>query len=473
MKRYKILSLAAAVVLLGGMASCKKSKLFTEPEFAISEADAYSSADRIDKSAVGMYDQLQNANYFGGRILVYVDQRGLDANQSSFFGEMGKYTTLTAGDGTVAGAWSGAYRTIYQANLFYQSFLPKASLVTAAKADQYIGESKFIRALCYFYLVNLWAQPYGFTADNSHLGVPLILTATNAPFDASNNVARATVKQVYDQMEADLLDAEAKLPTSYTDPFLQTARATKGAARALLARLYLYKGDYLKADTYAGLVIGMNYQLQSSLRSVLNTPYTTRESIFSVAMSGGDNPNTNNSIGQHYGINPGRGDVNITSDYLNLFAGGAASTDKRIVDLTKVFSGSSWSTKYPGLTTDFVPVIRLAEVILIKAEALARQSTTVSAPALTLVQSIRTRSDPSVTLVATTQQQLIDVILKEKRMELAFEGHNYLDLSRAKLDLPPHGFVTQNIAYGANLRVFPIPTYDLQKNPNLVPNPGY
>lgn len=470
MKNYRIFKLLAVVAVIFTMASCKKSELFVDPNNAISDVDAYSSAARIDKSAVGMYDALQNSNFFGGRILVYVDQRGLDANQNSYFGNMGQYTTLTANDGTVAGAWQGAYRTIYQANLFYQSFLPNAGLVTTAKANQYIGEAKYIRALCYFYLVNLWAQPYGFTADNSHLGVPLVLTAATDPFAASNNLPRSTVKQVYDQMEADLLDAEAKLPASYSDAFTQVARATQGAARALLARLYLYKGDYTKANTYADLVISSGkYALQPNIANVFST-YTTTESISSVAMSGGDNPNTNNSIGQHYGINPGRGDVNVTADYVSLMN---TATDKRYTTLTKIYNGQTWCTKYPGLTIDYVPVIRYAEILLIKAEALARLSpTAVSVPALALVQSVRDRSTGG-TIVAATPQDLINAILKEKRIELAFEGQNYLDLQRTKQDLPAHGFVTTVIPYGANLRIFPIPTYDLQKNPNLVPNPGY
>jgi hypothetical protein len=471
MKLIKIFNILLVTAVFSVITSCTKQDLFTEPTNSISDVDAYSNASRIDKSAVGMYDALQNANFFGGRILVYVDQRGLDANQNSFFGSMGAYTTLNANDVTVASAYQGGYRTIYTANLFYQSFLPNQSLVPVAKANQYIGESKFIRALCYFYLVNLWAQPYGYTADNSHLGVPLVLTAATDPFAPSNNLPRATVKQVYDQMEADLLDAEAKLPASYPDAFTQVARATQGSARALLARLYLYKGDYAKANTYADLVINSGkYALQPNIASVFNT-YTTNESIFSVAMSGGDNPNTNNSLGQHYGINPGRGDVNITSDYISLMN---TAVDKRYLNLTKLYSGTNWSLKYPGLTVDYVPVIRYAEVLLIKAEALARSagSGVIDPTALALVQQVRDRSAGGLLTVAT-QQDLINAILKEKRIELAFEGHNYLDMQRTKQDLPAHGFVTTVIKYGNNLRVLPIPTYDIQKNPNLVQNPGY
>ncbi|WP_162944618.1 RagB/SusD family nutrient uptake outer membrane protein [Flavisolibacter nicotianae] len=467
MKTIKIAALA--LLLSGSFAACKKDSLFQEPTDAISDADAYSTAARIDKAAIGMYDALQNANYFSGRILIYADQRGLDATPSTYFGTMGSFTTLTSSDGTVASAWQGAYRTIYTANLFLKSYAANKGLLTQAKADQYEGEAKFIRAICYWYLVNLWSQDYNFTADASHPGVPLVLDASDEPFSSSNNLPRATVKQVYAQMETDLLDAEAKLPLTSSDAFTKVARATKGAARAMLTRLYLYKGDYAKTVTYADAVINSNlYSLNADPKTTFTDPYTSNESIFSVAMSGGDNPNTNNSLGQHYGTNPGRGDISVTSDYVALMN---TATDKRYLNLIKQYQGSYWTTKYSGLTTDFVPVVRYAEVLLNKAEALARMATGVDATALALVQQVRSRSNGGL-LVVTTKQELIDAIIKEKRIELAFEGFGITEFNRLHLDLPAHGIVNA-IPYGSNLRVFPLPKYDMDKNPNLVQNPGY
>src|ERR1700754_851462 len=298
--------------------SCTKTDLFKAPQNAIPADQAYNTPARIELASVGMYDALQNANFFGGRVLIYADIRGLDAIPNSYFGQMGFYSSTNSSDGTVATAYQGAYRTIYQANLFLQGFTPKASLVTQAKADQYVGEAKCIRSLCYFYLVNLWAQPYNFTADASHLGVPIVLTPAVDPFATSNNLPRSTVKQVYDQMESDLLDAEAKLPLSVSDAFTNVARATKGAARGLLMGLYLYKGDWAKANQYADAIIGSNlYALNPSPITTFRPSFTTKESIFSVAMSGADNPNTNNSLGQHYGPRA-RGDIAISLDYINL-----------------------------------------------------------------------------------------------------------------------------------------------------------
>jgi hypothetical protein len=471
----KIKNIVLGCIIAGAVApSCKKSDLFKAPQNSIAADQAFSTPDRIEKASVGMYDALQNSNYFGGRVLVYADIRGLDAIPNAFFGNMGFYSSTNSSDGTVATAWQGAYRTIYQANLFLQGFTPKASVVSQAKADQYVGEAKYIRSLCYFYLVNLWAQAYNFTTDASHPGVPLVLTAAADPFSPVNNLPRATVKQVYDQMEQDLLDAEAKLPLSVSDAFTNVARATKGAARGLLTRLYLYKGDWTKANQYADAVINSGlYSLNTNNPITAFRPtYATKESIFSVAMSGADNPNTNNSLGQHY--NPrARGDISISVDYINLMD---TTVDLRYRakggdSLVERFGGAFWTRKYSGLTTDFVPVLRYAEVILSKAEALAKLATGVDPTAVTLLNSIRTRSNASVVAPAT-KQDLIDALVKERRIELAFEGQGSLEFQRNKLDLPAHSTVPVQPA-GSNYRVLPIPKYDTDKNPNLKQNTGY
>jgi hypothetical protein len=457
------------------LTSCQKSDLFKAPQNAIPADQAFTTPARIELASVGMYDALQNSNFFGGRVLVYADIRGLDAIPSSYFGNMGFYSSTNSSDGTVASAYQGAYRTIYQANLFLQGFAPNAGLVSADKANQYVGEARFIRSLCYFYLVNLWAQPYSFTANASHPGIPLVLSAAKNAFDSSNYLPRSSVKQVYDQIEADLLEAETKLPDPPADPFTRVARANKGAARALLMRLYLYKGDWTKANQYADILIGMNkYSLNvNNPMAAFRPPYTTRESIFSVAMSGADNPNTNNSLGQHYGPRA-RGDISISLDFIKLMD---TTVDLRYRafggdSLMEIYKNAYWTRKYTGLTTDFVPVLRYAEVVLSKAEALAKLANgTVDATAVSLVNQIRSRANAA-PIAPLTQQELIDLIIRERRIELAFEGQGSLEFERNKMDLPAHSTVPLQ-TWGSNYRVLPIPKYDTDKNPNLKQNNGY
>lgn len=460
------------------MPSCKKSDLFKAPENAISADQVFSTPDRIEKASVGMYDALQNRDFFGGHVLIYADIRGLDVIPNNYFGSMGFYSSTNSSDGTVGAGYQGAYRTIYQANLFLQGFIPKASLVSTDKANQYIGEAEFIRSLCYFYLVNLWAQPYNYTADASHPGIPLVLDVAADPFSPTNNIARSTVKQVYDQIEKDLLDAEAKLPAPGTDPFTNVARATKGAARALLTRLYTYKGDWTKANQYADAVIGMSkYALNANNPvAAFRTPYTTAESIFSVAMSGADNPNTNYSLGEHYGSasRGGRGDLSISKDFINLMD---TTVDRRYRafggdSLVEVVNGTYWTRKYAGITTDFVPVLRYAEVLLSKAEALAKLANgTVDPTAVSLVNQIRSRANAA-PIAPATQQDLINLIIRERRIELAFEGQGSLEFQRNKQDLPAHSTVPLQ-PWGSNYRVLPFPKHETDIDPNLKQNTGY
>ncbi|WP_089906652.1 RagB/SusD family nutrient uptake outer membrane protein [Chitinophaga rupis] len=470
MKKMRFLINMGMIGCMLTLGSCEK-QVFEEPFANLSPADAFSSPERIAKAATGMYDQLQNREYFGGRILIYADIRGVDAGVPSYFGPMSQFTGLLSDNNTVSISWRDAYRTIYEVNNFMKGLEANPGKVSAEQTAQYIGEAKFIRSLCYFYLVNMWAQPYKFTASANHPGVPLILTVADDPFASSNQVPRNTVAEVYNQMEADLLDAEAKLayPAGQVREFADVARATKGAAQGLLMRLYLYKGDYQKALDYSNkLITSGKYALNTDGPVTAFRTYTTNESIFSVAHNGADNPNTNNALGQHYAPDK-RGDIPISPDYVALMG----VTDKRRTELVRTYAptpGTVWTTKYTSIS-DWVPVLRYSEVLLTKAEALANLSTAVDANAVALINEVRTRS-AATPVAPLTKQALIDAVLLERRIELAFEGQGELDFLRTGRGIPAHSTVNAQ-PYGSDLVVLPIPKYDTDQNPNLQQNHGY
>lgn len=447
---------------------CKKSTFFQVPQDAISEETAFSTPERIAKSATGMFSALQNANWTCGRHLIYCDLMGLDANPTPYFAQVGYFDKMRANDGTVSAAWSAAYNTIYVTNVFVKDFTPVQSTVATALANQYLGEASFIRAYNYFYLINFWAKPYLDPAGPAkNPGVPLVLEATANAFSASSQIARSTVKDVYDQIEKDLLDAEAKLPLNYPgDTYTNVTRATKGAARGMLMRLYLYEGNWAKAAAYADLIINSTLYKLNATPEISFRNYTTTESIFSVAFSGSNNPGRNNALAAHY--SPAiRGDISISTSYLALMD---TTADLRYKNLVIKSNNLFWTTKYTTLA-DFCPVLRYAEVLLVKAEAMARQNTAVDATALTLLNQIRTRAKAT-PVSATTQQQLINAILKERRIELGFEGQSYFDFQRNLLDLPAHTTVAAQ-PYGTGFRVWPIPLTDINIMPTLEQNSGY
>lgn len=469
---------AFCALLLASATSC--DVLTQDPPTALSEADGFANPDRISKSAVGMYDQLQNAEFLGGRALIYSDIRSDDTNPAGFFGNISTFNPL-ANDATVTNAWTGGYRTLYGANYFLQQIAKNTGKTTPVLEAQYIGEAKFIRGLVYFHLVNLFAQPYNFTTDASHLGVPLQLTAPDgaAAFDPSQNLARSSVRDVYTQIEADLTDAISKLPETYTTAFDKTGRATKDAARILLSRVYLYKGQYADAARLAGdVVTGARHTLNASPAAPFtSTSYQTTESVFSVAMNSADNPNTNNALGQHYG-QLRRADISVTP-YARIDSTQFRSKDRRRTLLLNPAAYPAtaavlvYTLKYNNSSFDYVPITRYSEALLNRAEGLAQTDAGISAEAITLLNTVRRRSLPTIAAYPnytaanfTTKQALVDAIILERRLELAFEGHRYYDLMRYKKN-------SSRVNYGDQKAVLPIPLVDIQQNPNLVQNPGY
>src|SRR5690606_28126494 len=114
---------AAGLVGSLSLAGCKKNN-FEDPFNSFAPETAFTTPDRIEKASVGMYDQLQNANFYGGWAIIFPDIRGVDALANAYFEQMPMFTTVQATDGTVANAFRGAYRTISAANLFMKNFTP-------------------------------------------------------------------------------------------------------------------------------------------------------------------------------------------------------------------------------------------------------------------------------------------------------------------------------------------------------------
>ena len=145
-------------------------------------------------------------------------------------------------NGSFGGEYRDAYIAIYRANTLIEEVADLEG-ATADAVARITAEAKFIRALSHYHVVRIWALPYGYTSDNSHLGIPLKVSADQTP------QMRATVGDVYAQIEQDLLDAEADLPAS------NGIFANQMAAKALLAKVYLEMGDFANAKAKAAEVI--------------------------------------------------------------------------------------------------------------------------------------------------------------------------------------------------------------------------
>jgi starch-binding outer membrane protein, SusD/RagB family len=438
------------MALCGIFAGCQKY-LDLEPSQNISDKIALTSDDNVKHVLIGAYSEFAYPGIYGGNILrnsellggngeiqwvgTYIDPRQI-------FNK-----TMIATNSEADAQWEDSYLVINTAN----NILSALAVVNDADRDRVEGEALFLRGLMYFDLVRFFAQQYQFGVANTQMGVPLVLTPTQG-ITASSFVTRNTVDEVYAQVIADLTLAASKLPSD------NDVYASSGAANALLARVYLQKGDYANARDAANTVISSGaYTLMPAYADVFNNDNNTTEDIFATQIT----PQDRFSAMTEYFSVPefgGRdGDIDILPEHLALY-----SADDQRLALFFLGNGAmrcgKWNNEF-----GVVNLIRLAEMYLIRAECNIRLSTAVGDTPLADYNVIHTRAGlaPAVSIT-------LDDILYERRLELAFEGFKIHDVRRLHENVA-------SFAYDDPKLVFPIPDRDIEANPNLKPqqNPGY
>jgi hypothetical protein len=478
-----ILKLGLGMLLL---ASCKRELLSPVPQTSITDATAFSTPARVQAQLLSLYSIMKNGSYYGGRSVIDGDIRGED-----FINETGNLITgsdvwnLNPSNSATAvlGLWSQAYYTINVCNVFLDGMASTGTAVVgAALATNYIAEAKLI------------ARPYADGAGGKP-GLPLRLTGIKGTGQSA--LVRSSVADVYTQIIKDLNDAEAGLPKFYTSTaasYNNTTRAHINTAIALKTRVYLSMQNYASVITEANKIVsatapftatngGVAHALQANIATVF-TSYTTSESIFSLPMTtaSGDNPGTQNQLAYYYSPSSANGGVGNGEFSLNasgiIADAGWTATDKRRAFIKQSGSGSTlknWLIKYaaPSPYTDYVPVIRYAEVLLNLAEARARTTTTaVDAQAVALLNAVRNRSDAATTFTTasfTSSTDLINAILKERRIEFLGEGLRNNDLMRLLQTIPAKGGA-QAKAPTDNGYIWPISADELSLNPLCTDN---
>jgi len=469
--------------------SCQREKLNPVPETFIADVTAFDTPDRILNSVRGLYGTLKNGSLYGGRILAYGDIRGEDwINETT--------NLVTASDvwlqnptnstSAVERTWTQAYLTINATNVFIEGMQEKGTTVVGQTlSNNYIGEARLIRALSYYVLLQYYARPYA-DGNGSRPGVPLRLKAIKG--GGQSNQARASVGEVYNQIIADLDFAEQNLPSDYptgtNQATMRTTRAHRNTAISLKTRVYLSMQRYDKVIEEANKIVpqsapftatsGVPHTLAPNVATVF-TNYTTTESILSMPMSttAGDFPGTQNQIGFYWYNNGAVGQAEYSLNPNGIIAEptwGATDARRNFI-YTNPTNGKRYLSKFatPNPYTDWVPVIRWPEVLLNLAEALARTSTGVNARALALVNAVRQRSDPSFVIVAATQQQLIDAILLERRIEFLGEGIRAWDILRLLQTFPAKGNAPAKAPADAGY-IWPIPASELSLNTLMTDN---
>lgn len=458
------LALAASITLVG----CKDF-LDNQPPDQIPADEALTSAVGARTALNGAYAAMQNGYYYGGTMTHFGDLYADNANHTGTFTSYQEAAArdFFADNGDVTGMWQNIYGAIKRANTLLAR-VPLIDGMDPTERDQILGEAHFLRALHYHNLV----KHFG--------GVPLRLVPLTDP-DAIEPLARATVEEVYQQIITDLTDAE-NLMTNMKAP---DTHASVGAARALLARVYLFHGDYALAIAKAHEVDAMGYSLAPEYSSLFNNDEVkTPENILKLTFT--EQVVQANLFGYYWlsdrlAVGAGRFEMGPTRGLIDAYD--TLSTDSRLawnlkpdprgVDgwVEASQDGGSYGTKFPSPkgAEDF-HVIRYAEVILIKAEAFARNNQLDSAVAN--VNRIRVRADIAPYVAGSadvdTQAEVLAIISNERRLEFAEEGDRFTDLSRD----PANAVLVLGLD-GTNRLLFPIPQSEIDVAPEIVQNPGY
>lgn len=420
-----------------------------QPQNNLASSSAFSTPQGARAALLGCYDALQSANYYGTRYNLLPDLQGGNLTWTGTFptfAQIANRNVLT--DNTdVTGMWNQIFYAINNTN----QVIDKASkLQDPSFTDQnsVLGEAYFLRAFHYFNLVRYWG------------GVPLKLTPTDAVDVPTLQQSRNSVAEVYTQILADLNFAITNIAQT------NRARATVAAARALKARVHLYRSSSGIANEWTDAITeataASTGRTLAATFSDLYVARNTNEVIWFLEFNSVDQ----NSLA--FFLLPstagGRNELRPSASLQNAF---------QTIDVRRVPTNTTGAPlKYYRVTTgdDYALIFRLAEMILIRAEALvARNTGTDLTDAVTLINQIRARAGIAPYSGAVTPTALADEVFLQRRLELALEGHYFFDLVRTGRA----SVVLTNPVWNNNQALFPIPLRETQANPNLTQNPGY
>ncbi len=469
-----------------------------EPQQSLPTDEVIEDPAGLENLVTGMYDGLQNANISGGNFNVLPEIMADNVNWTGSFTNYARQASknMQPDDGQIESWWNVSYREINTANVLLGAIDEVDDPTFTDDARELIrGEAHFVRGMLLFELARVYAKPWGFTTDNSHPAVPIRLDGVEAREDFEN-LSRESLADVFAQAEEDLAIAADLLPAVGVRA---DQRATSFAAIGYLKRIALERGDYETAGEYAGQIINSGqFALTETPGGPFENEFST-ESIFEIIHTPQDNPGVNAGQNAFYADTDrgGRGDIQFTSDYTDALA--STVTEEQQAEIAaqglEVFDSrenlidrepSRLSTvKFPdGINNaDNVLNLRYAAVLLTRAETLVETAGSIGnvpQEAYDYLNMVRTRS---ITVTDAdgievdgliefepgdfgSLEEMMDAILLERRVELAFEGDRFYTLKRK--GLPIDGLQPDD-----NRITFPIPQGEMDANPNIEQNDGY
>ena len=437
------------------MSSCKKFVEVPTPQNLTISSQVFTDDNKASSAIAGIYSKLMpsgpafsnylttaNAGILSDELIKYnpgMDELEFINNDISLINSQPNFF------------WTRIYEIIYYTNVSIEGIESSTGMSAQAKT-RLLGDCKFVRAFCYFYLINLFGD------------VPLILSSD---YNINAKMPRSPKELVYQSIVSDLNDAKSRLATNYFTA--QKGRPNKWAVSALLARVYLYMKDWEKAEANSTEVISSN----------VYTPLLNLNTVFLA--------NSNEAIWQLSTASIGRvpelfsAFVSSTPIYymspffINAFENGDLRRTKwmdSIVYLgTKYYYPGKYKDRNITNNTEHYMVLRVGEQFLIRAEARAENNSL--SGAIADINIIRARAGLTPLPNSLTKAQIITAIEAERKSELFGEwGHRWFDLKRtgrADAVLAP---IKGNHWQSTDV-LWPIPETQIIANINLVQNPGY
>lgn len=468
MKHLKYLALFFVGALI---TSCEDDFLEPALSSAINGGSYYNNATELETAVVNMYDGLQGVNSTSAgdnhatQVEFYLtEMRSDNTRTKAQEGEAAQFESFAveATNGIVADYYRSFYNVIFRANLVL------ANLEAAGtSAAQFEAEAKFVRAYAYFNLVRLYGD------------IPLV-TSLTGPADTDVAYTRVASDEVYELIQADLNTAISGLDNTYR------TRASKAGAQALLAKVELTLGNYGEARSLLESVVATgNYSLESNFHDVFYDEDNS-ETIFSIGYETGGIDSQNfsaewlNAVGRTSGVNYVTADVRTAFDtyggnrtVVSFRQDESQATEYQVA---KYFPNGELGPQYASDPTkagnDWI-VLRYADVLLMHVESiLAGSNATTDAAALASFQAVRDRAGLPTAVTEVTK----DMLLNERRVELAFENHRLFDLMRmgAAQDVLSAFSSTNGYGFSSTDLLLPIPQVEIGLSKGaLSQNPGY
>jgi hypothetical protein len=464
--------LIQVVMVVFVFTACKKAVETDPPDSLILEKEAFAN----DASAVAVVSGIYTAmrDQFGFSQGVYSigfltglagdELRGISDEPFGLFYK----NALTPVTFSTAYFWQPIYSLIYTCNISLEGIASSKGMSVAVKR-QLAAEVKFMRAFLYFQLTNLFGD------------VPM---PTSSDYRVNRALPRTSATQVYKQIVEDLKAAEEELGSSFVDGFgrvvAERVRPSKWAAAAMLAKVYLYTGDWANAEGKAGTVLdNPSFILEPDPDSVFLP--TSKEAIFQVQMYLNNNP-WDARVYNLISVPDAQHPAAFTGGIMNWFETGDLRSLKWIGQSVVWVSDTvrariyyypwKYKMRYVDMT-DYLMVLRLAEQYLIRAEARAQLNNLAGAKAD--LDAVRSRAELA-GITANTKQEMLDAVAHERQVELFTEwGNRWFDLKRTgAIDgVMMNAASEKGSVWNTNYKLFPIPQSEISANSNLVQNPGY